>query len=207
MHLSCGLTSQDVITGTACLVNAAPQCVGVERNVVPGVHSQSAPDPPQRLADTQPIVQLMGAWKKLAQRIVQQSGVSCETSNSDAADSKASAVGASALDANSADLLLRALTLAVSCLRSAPPRRNGRTPLERSLELALALMDLRGAGVPLDGVCIAAGLVAEAVELSYVNPAAVEDKLGVSTAALVHDILKVRAAPEIVELYDDKASR
>lgn len=105
------------------------------------------------------------------------------------------------------EVILNALKLAVRSLQSIPPRRDGRTPVERSIDLAATLADLCSCGLPLDADCIAAGIVAEAVELQYLNIRTVSAKLGPAVAVLVTDILEVRRAPETVELYDDVSSR
>ncbi len=63
----------------------------------------------------------------------------------------------------SSGLVLEALKMALRVLARLPPRRDGRTPAERAVGLAAALADLAVAGAPLDGPCIAAGIVADAV--------------------------------------------
>ena len=79
--------------------------------------------------------------------------------------------------------------------------------VQRSLALAVALAELYAAGMPLDGASIAAGIVAEAVDVSALHINTVQAKLGPEVAALVHDVLGVRHAPERMETYDDGSSR
>lgn len=110
-------------------------------------------------------------------------------------------------DERLAGLVLAALKLALRCLSGQLLRRDGRTPAERALGLAAALADLAAAGLPLDAPCIAAGIVADAVDMQLLNILSVEAKLGREVAGLVHDMLAVRHVPERVELYDDEASR
>jgi len=110
-------------------------------------------------------------------------------------------------DRHLSGLVLEALKMALRCSASQPPRRDGRTPAERAVGLAAALADLAAAGAPLDAPCIAASIVADAVDLRLLHPRSVEAALGSEVAALVSDMLAVRHAPERVELYDDEAAR
>lgn len=140
------------------------------------------------------MLQLMGAWGQLSQRLPQRDGQGAWQHSNEGSHS-------------SSELLLSALKLAVGCLRGAPVRGDGRLPVSAALDLAAALADLCAGGLPLDAACISAGIVAEAVELQRLHIRTVEAKLGSGVAALVHDILKVRAAPQLAELYDDEAAR
>lgn len=79
--------------------------------------------------------------------------------------------------------------------------------VQRSLALAVALAELYAAGLPLDGASIAAGIVAEAVDVSALHVNTVQAMLGPEVAALVHDVLAVRHAPERTQSYDDASSR
>lgn len=79
--------------------------------------------------------------------------------------------------------------------------------VQRSLTLAVALAELYASGMPLDGASIAAGIVAEAVDVSALHINTVQAKLGAEVAALVHDVLAVRHAPERTQSYDDASSR
>jgi (p)ppGpp synthase/HD superfamily hydrolase len=79
--------------------------------------------------------------------------------------------------------------------------------VKRSLALAVALAELYASGLPLDGASIAAGIVAEAVDVSALHINTVQAKLGPEVAALVHDVLAVRHAPERAQSYDDASSR
>lgn len=145
----------------------------------------------------QAMVQLMGAWDQLAQRLPQQQ----DPRRPDAPTSRGARVD------SGAELLLSALKLAVGCLRGAPPAPDGRPAVSRALDLASALADTSAAGgAPLDAACIAAGIVAEAVGAQRLHMRTVDAKLGAGVAALVHDILQVRGAPDLAELYDDEAA-
>ena len=89
----------------------------------------------------------------------------------------------------------------------APTRPDGRQPLDRAVDLGATLAELSSSGVPLDAEAIAAGIVLEAVSSGALDLEAVEARLGSGVASLVHDVLRIRSAPERVELYDDVASR
>jgi hypothetical protein len=132
------------------------------------------------------MVQLMDAWSQLADKLSPVSPTST---------------------AAATDLILSALKLAVSCLQAAPPRPDGRTPLQRALDLAARLAELCAAGVPFDAHCIAAGVLAEAVDLRLCSVPLLEARLGPGVAALAHDILAVRHAPERLDVLDDSSCR
>ena len=114
-------------------------------------------------------------------------------------------------------LIISALKLALASLGtgghrssaawSQRQRPDGREPMARAVDLGAALADLSAAGVPLDAEAIAAGIVLEAVEAGGLRIETVRERLGPGVAALVHDTLRIRTAPERVELYDDVASR
>ncbi len=168
-------------------------------------HSSGADDgmPAALQPGPQSMVQLMGAWGKLSRLIEQQAALWQQPSSSSSSSSGSS----SATGNQPTALILNALKLAVGCLRDAPARRDGRTPVERALDLAAQLAGLCSSGLPLDAACIAAGIVAEAVELRRLHIRVVEVKLGTDVAALVRDILRVRSTPQMVQLHDDDASR
>ena len=104
-------------------------------------------------------------------------------------------------------LILRALKVSLSWLKGAPPRADGRLPITRVVQLAATLADLSAAGLPLDAEAISAGIVLEAADSGLLDHQTIEDQLGSDVATLVHDVLRVRTAPQRVELYDDVASR
>ena len=86
-------------------------------------------------------------------------------------------------------------------------RPDGRERISRAVDLGATLAELSSTGVPLDAEAIAAGIVLEAVSCGALAVEAVEARLGPGVAGLVHDTLRIRSAPERVELYDDVASR
>ncbi|GAB4822361.1 hypothetical protein N2152v2_009407 [Parachlorella kessleri] len=99
------------------------------------------------------------------------------------------------------------------------------SPAARGLGVALRLADLASSGLPLDAEAIAAGLLAEAlcqtVHYQQQSPVLgsgfgaahsahslqlIQQRVGPGVAQLVHDVLRVRALPTRVDLYDDEAA-
>lgn len=108
--------------------------------------------------------------------------------------------------------IIRAIRLAMVALEGTPPRADGRDAFGRAIFLAVTLAELSAVGLPLDAEGIAAAVVADAVGYEewgqgWLEHGAVRLKMGDSVASLVHDILRVRTAPQRVELYDDTAAR
>eukprot|EP00775_Hariotina_reticulata_P012229 gene12229-12367_t len=117
------------------------------------------------------------------------------------------------------ELILEALKLTVRSLSRVPvssPGSGARLPgagassstpaVKRSLALAAALSELYASGLPLDAASIAAGVVADAVDVGALHIRTVQAKLGPEVAGLVHDMLAVRHAPDRAEVYDDANS-
>lgn len=178
----------------------------------------------------------MEAWSQLSTHLQQrpqpESLISSDGFSSDASTDASDASytnDSSSSDAETSQLILAALKLAVRSLSrtvSDPstssssfggtsssstgfPAGDGPAlpAVQRSLALAVALAELYAAGLPLDGASIAAGIVAEAVDVSVLHINTVQAKLGPEVAALVHDVLAVRHAPERTHSYDDASSR
>ncbi|GIL83867.1 hypothetical protein Vretifemale_12591 [Volvox reticuliferus] len=104
------------------------------------------------------------------------------------------------------EAIITALKLALAFLQNAPPRRDGRTPATRAVQLASTLADLCAAGLPLDASAMCAGVVAEAADLGVLGAEVIRAQLGPDVAALVHDMLRVRQAPRRIELLDDEGA-
>ncbi|KAK9868152.1 hypothetical protein WJX84_011061 [Apatococcus fuscideae] len=79
-------------------------------------------------------------------------------------------------------------------------------PAGRAIQIATALADLIAEGVPLDAESIAAGILAEAVSVGSLSTRVVEARLGSGVAQLLHDIMRVRALPKRLDIYDDVAT-
>jgi hypothetical protein len=172
----------------------------------------------QELDNPSGIVSLMQAWGQLSTRL-QQPAAPAEPLTEAAAGQTAAGAGSAASDDDVTQLILSALKLAVRSLSRVPvaadsinPASSGRTSsnrpaVQRSLALAAALAELYANGLPLDAASIAAGIVAEAVDVAALHIRSVQAKLGPEVAGLVHDVLAVRHATDRVQLYDDANSR
>ncbi|KAG1659807.1 hypothetical protein FOA52_002143 [Chlamydomonas sp. UWO 241] len=136
------------------------------------------------------VAELASAWGTLAPRLPPKSSVD-STQDADGVETA---------------MLIEALKLALSSLQGAPVRRDGREPMARTVELAAVLADLATAGIPLDAESIAAGVLLEAADTGRLGIAAIQARLGPGVADLVHDVQRIRSAPERVELFDDVAS-
>ena len=77
-----------------------------------------------------------------------------------------------------AALLLKAVKLAMAGLRLAPLLPDGRVPVQRAIALAMLLADLAASGVPVDGVSIAAAVVADGTASGHIPLDAVRRELG-----------------------------
>jgi hypothetical protein len=161
------------------------------------------------------IVSLMQAWGQLSTRL-QQPAAPADPSAGAAARQSNTAAGQSnaAAEDDVTQLILSALKLAVRSLSRVPaaagssnPASSNRPAVQRSLALAAALAELYANGLPLDAASIAAGIVAEAVDVAALHIRSVQAKLGPEVAGLVHDVLAVRHATDRVQLYDDAHSR
>lgn len=167
----------------------------------------------QQPGNSSGIVSLMQAWGHLSTRL-QQPAAPAEP----AAGAAAGSFNA-ALQDDATQLILSALKLAVRSLSRVPaaadgsgsagggPASSNRPAVQRSLALAAALAELYASGLPLDAASIAAGIVAEAVDVAALHIRSVQAKLGPEVAGLVHDVLAVRHATDRVQLYDDANSR
>ncbi len=117
-----------------------------------------------------------------------------------------------------AQQVIAALRLGISLLDGAPPRADGRDPITRAVRLCVLLAELAAVGLPVDADALAACVVAEVASHTsgtghdhgaahHLDHGLIASKLGDRVAALVHDILRVRTAPERTELLDDQAAR
>lgn len=171
------------------------------------------------------LVQMATSWSTDSPEYAERSGLQSVASLASAWSALSRHLDLEGTDGSpSADLaeslIISALKLALASLaegghrppawgQSQPQRQrpDRREPMARAVDLGAALADLSAAGVPLDAEAIAAGIVLEAVECGGLGIDAVRARLGPGVAALVHDTLRIRTAPERVELYDDVASR
>ncbi|KAK9817892.1 hypothetical protein WJX72_003848 [[Myrmecia] bisecta] len=135
---------------------------------------------PGSLASTN-LVEFVTAWEQLALRLPPHAGLA------------------------RSGFILNALKLAVA---HRPAQRLGQAdpPASRALAVASRLADLSAQGLPMDAESIAAGILADAVQLGSLSVAVVEQRLGPIVAHLLHDLIRVRTLPARVDLYDDTAA-
>ncbi|GER47529.1 GTP pyrophosphokinase [Striga asiatica] len=122
------------------------------------------------------VVELVGAFTELTERMMSPS-------------------------TSSSRLLFKALKLSIPILHTLPLLPDGRSPLSKALSLALFLADLQ-----MDAEVISAGLLREAVEGGGVSMRQVRDRVGPSTAHLLHESMRLRTISSRVELLDDDTS-
>lgn len=113
------------------------------------------------------VVELVGTFNELTDRIKIKNNID-------------------ALSGSASDLLFKTLKLCLPILQSLPVGRDGRSPLSRALSIALLLADLQ-----MDAQVICAGILMEVVEAGAVNMYQVKDRIGITTAHLLHETFRV----------------
>lgn len=98
-------------------------------------------------------------------------------------------------------LLFKALKLAIPILQSLPLSPDGRSPLSRALSVAVILADLQ-----MDAEVISAGVLRELLEGGAISFYQVRDRIGVSTAHLLHESLRLKNMSSKIELLDDECA-
>ncbi|KAI7755418.1 hypothetical protein M8C21_027725 [Ambrosia artemisiifolia] len=98
-------------------------------------------------------------------------------------------------------LLFKTLKLCLPILQSLPLAPDGRSPLSRALSLALLLADLK-----MDAEVISAGILREVVEGCGISMFEVKDRIGISTAHLLHESFRVNRIASKVETFDDESA-
>ncbi|XP_044499767.1 probable GTP diphosphokinase CRSH, chloroplastic isoform X2 [Mangifera indica] len=91
------------------------------------------------------------------------------------------------LSTSSSRLLFKCLKLSIPILESLPLSPDSRSPLTKALSVALLLADLQ-----MDAEVISAGMLRQAVEAGVVSIQQVRDRIGVGTAYLLHESLRVK---------------
>ncbi|XP_009783243.1 probable GTP diphosphokinase CRSH, chloroplastic isoform X1 [Nicotiana sylvestris] len=124
------------------------------------------------------VVELVGAFNELTERM----------------DNKV-------LSTSSSRLLFKALKLCIPILQSLPLAPDGRAPLSRALSVAVILADLR-----MDAEVISTGLLREVLEAGAISIYDVRDRIGTSTAHLLHESLRVKHMSLKVEVLDDDSA-
>ncbi|KAJ1261836.1 hypothetical protein BS78_09G060900 [Paspalum vaginatum] len=98
---------------------------------------------------------------------------------------------------SSSRLLFRALKLALPALRDV----DGGRALTRALAVATTLADLQ-----MDAEVISAGILREALDVGAISMRDVKAQIGISTAHLLHESLRLKHAPSKLDVLDDESA-
>ncbi|XP_023527746.1 probable GTP diphosphokinase CRSH, chloroplastic [Cucurbita pepo subsp. pepo] len=102
---------------------------------------------------------------------------------------------------SSSVILFVTLKLSIPILQSFPLLPDGRSPLSKALSVALILADLQ-----MDAEVISAGILREVMETGGISIQEVKNQIGISTAHLLHESLRVKQIPSRVDIFDDDSS-
>ncbi|KAH7676307.1 GTP diphosphokinase protein [Dioscorea alata] len=102
---------------------------------------------------------------------------------------------------SSSNLLFKALKLSIPPLQALPFAPDGRAPLARALSVACLLADLQ-----MDAEVISAGILREALLSGAMTMDAVKGQIGIGTAHLLHENLRMRHIPSDVGIVDDESA-
>ncbi|XP_015061201.1 probable GTP diphosphokinase CRSH, chloroplastic [Solanum pennellii] len=124
------------------------------------------------------VVELVGAFNELTERM-----------------------DTSVLSTSSSRLLFKTLKLCIPILQSLPLAPDGRSPISKALSVAVILADLQ-----MDAEVISTGLLREVLEAGAISIYDVRDRIGTSTAHLMHESLRVKHMALKVEVLDDDSA-
>ncbi|GAY35536.1 hypothetical protein CUMW_016900 [Citrus unshiu] len=137
----------------------------------------SSPAPLPSTAGEKMVVKLVGAFNELTERM-------------------------NVLSSSSSRLLFKALKLSIPILQSLPLSPDSRSPLTKALSVALLLADLQ-----MDAEVISAGLLRQVVESGGVSIQQVRDRIGIGTAHLLHESLRVKNNVNLkLQVLDDETA-
>ncbi|KAJ7955328.1 Ca2+-activated RelA/spot-like [Quillaja saponaria] len=105
------------------------------------------------------------------------------------------------LSTSSSRILFKSLKLSIPILQSLPLGPDGRSPLSKASSVALVLADLQ-----MDAEVISAGILREALEASAISILEIRNRVGSGTAHLLHESLRVKNIPSIVDVLDDDSA-
>ncbi|KAM0044130.1 putative GTP diphosphokinase [Helianthus debilis subsp. tardiflorus] len=106
------------------------------------------------------------------------------------------------MKSNNHDLLLfKTLKLCLPILQSLSLAPDGRSPLSRALSVALLLADLQ-----MDAQVISAGILREVVEGCGISMFQVKDRIGITTAHLLHESFRLNTLASKLETFDDETT-
>ncbi|KAL3829300.1 hypothetical protein ACJIZ3_018102 [Penstemon smallii] len=104
-------------------------------------------------------------------------------------------------NSKSSMLLFKALKLSIPLLHALPLLPDGRSPLSKALSLALILADLQ-----MDAEVISAGLLRDVIEGGATSMYDVRDRIGIGTAHLLHESMRLKNVSSKVEALDDSSA-
>ncbi|XP_057806854.1 probable GTP diphosphokinase CRSH, chloroplastic [Salvia miltiorrhiza] len=122
------------------------------------------------------VVELVGAFNELTERM-------------------------SVLSSSSSRLLFKTLKLSLPILHSLPLLPDGRDPLSRALSLALFLAHLQ-----MDAEAICAGILRQVIEGGMISMNEVRERIGMGTAHLLHESMRLNNISSKVEALDDESA-
>ncbi|CAA3030442.1 probable GTP diphosphokinase CRSH, chloroplastic [Olea europaea subsp. europaea] len=99
------------------------------------------------------------------------------------------------LSTSSSRLLFKALKLSIPILHTLPPASDGRSPLEKAFSIAVILADLQ-----MDAEVISAGMLREGIEGGAISIYEVKDRIGIGTAHLLHESMRLKNVSSKVEV-------
>lgn len=133
---------------------------------------------PNGSAPPLPLVELMGAFNELTERMGELSAT-----------------------ASSHQLLFDTLKHSIPLLKPLPPSPDGRPPLSRAFSIAFLLADLQ-----MDAQVISTSILREAIDAGAVTMHEVETWINMSTAQLLHESLRMKTLTSKVEKLDDQSA-
>ncbi|KAL1567906.1 GTP diphosphokinase [Salvia divinorum] len=107
----------------------------------------------------------------------------------------------SVLSTSSSRLLFKTLKLSLPLLHSLPLLPGGRDPLSRALSLALFLAHLQ-----MDAEAICAAILRQVIEGGMISMNEVRERIGMGTAHLLHETMRLNNISSKVEALDDESA-
>lgn len=144
------------------------------------------------------VAELVGAFNQLTHRMTMM-----KPSNSNSNSSSNSNGNSNTnLSTSSSRLLFKTLKLAIPILQALPPTTHGhRPPLSKALSVAFILADLQ-----MDAEVISAGILRQVLEAGAMSFFQVKDRIGTSTAHLLHESLRLNNISSKVQILDDDSA-
>ncbi|XP_020226169.1 probable GTP diphosphokinase CRSH, chloroplastic [Cajanus cajan] len=102
------------------------------------------------------------------------------------------------LSTSSSRLLFKCLKLSIPILQTSPLAPDGRSPLSKALSVAMLLADLQ-----MDAEVISAGILREVLVAGELSIHEIRTQMGVATAHLLHESLRVNNIPSRIDIVDD----